>query len=78
MSASAKALQARMQAQLTREFAHIRKLKDAKLGVLVAKILPGEYYATGDHEYIATTLGSCVAACLWDPLAKLGGMNHFV
>lgn len=27
---------------------------------------------------IATLLGSCVAACLWDPLAKIGGMNHFM
>ncbi len=78
MSATANAVQARIQAQLTREFAHIRKLKDAKLGAVVAKILPGEYYATGDNEYIATTLGSCVSACLWDPLVQFGGMNHFM
>lgn len=27
---------------------------------------------------ISTLLGSCVAVCLWDPLMKIGGMNHFM
>jgi chemotaxis protein CheD len=27
---------------------------------------------------ISTLLGSCVAACLFDPVAKVGGMNHFL
>lgn len=27
---------------------------------------------------IATLLGSCVAVCLWDPILKVGGMNHFM
>ena len=27
---------------------------------------------------ISTLLGSCVAVCLYDPLFKLGGMNHFL
>lgn len=72
------ATSARVAAQLAREFAHIRKSHDSRLGAVVAKILPGEYYATGDDEYIATTLGSCVSACLWDPQAGYGGMNHFM
>jgi chemotaxis protein CheD len=25
-----------------------------------------------------TTLGSCIAACLWDREARVGGMNHFM
>src|SRR5690606_20104452 len=25
-----------------------------------------------------TTLGSCIAACLWDRRARIGGMNHFM
>jgi chemotaxis protein CheD len=25
-----------------------------------------------------TTLGSCIAACLWDRNARIGGMNHFM
>ena len=42
------------------------------------KILPGEFYATTQDEVIVTVLGSCVAACLLDPIAMVGGMNHFM
>ncbi len=42
------------------------------------KILPGEFYATRQDEVIVTVLGSCVAACLMDPVAMVGGMNHFM
>jgi len=42
------------------------------------KILPGEFYATTEDEVIVTVLGSCVAACLMDPIAMVGGMNHFM
>ena len=42
------------------------------------KILPGEFYATTEDEVIVTVLGSCVAACLLDPVAMVGGMNHFM
>lgn len=31
-----------------------------------------------DCEIIATTLGSCVSICLWDPEARVGGMNHML
>jgi len=27
---------------------------------------------------ITTILGSCVSACLWDPVAGVGGMNHIL
>lgn len=27
---------------------------------------------------MVTTLGSCVSACIWDPAAAVGGMNHFL
>lgn len=41
-------------------------------------IIAGETYATGEPCEITTTLGSCVAACLWDPETGIGGMNHFM
>jgi len=44
----------------------------------MAKILPGEFYMTRDNVAIATTLGSCISACVWDPVAQIGGMNHFM
>jgi chemotaxis protein CheD len=42
-------------------------------------IVQGEY-RVGDGEDLAltTVLGSCVAACLHDPEARVGGMNHFL
>jgi chemotaxis protein CheD len=42
------------------------------------KILPGEYFVYHEDILIMTTLGSCIAACLWDREAKVGGMNHFM
>ena len=42
------------------------------------KILPGEYFVYAEDILIMTTLGSCIAACLWDREAKIGGMNHFM
>ena len=42
------------------------------------KILPGEYFVHDEDLLIMTTLGSCIAACLWDRNARIGGMNHFM
>jgi chemotaxis protein CheD len=39
---------------------------------------PGEYYSTNRPGVISTLLGSCVAACLYDPKKQLIGMNHFM
>jgi chemotaxis protein CheD len=39
---------------------------------------PGEYHAAADATVISTLLGSCVAACLYDPIGKVIGMNHFL
>lgn len=30
------------------------------------------------NAVLTTILGSCVATCMFDPLAKVGGMNHFL
>ena len=42
------------------------------------KILPGEYFVHHEDMLIMTTLGSCIAACIYDRQAKVGGMNHFM
>jgi chemotaxis protein CheD len=42
------------------------------------KVLPGEYYVTADDLMVMTVLGSCIAACIWDPRVRVGGMNHFM
>ena len=42
-------------------------------------IVQGEYHVSGDAALsITTLLGSCVAACIHDPAAEVGGMNHFL
>lgn len=50
---------------------------EAKTGKV--NIVQGEYYVTDDPDvFITTLLGSCVAACIRDPVARVGGMNHFL
>lgn len=51
---------------------------DAHFKNEAVKILPGEYFVFNEDILIMTTLGSCIAACLWDRDAKIGGMNHFM
>jgi chemotaxis protein CheD len=42
-------------------------------------VIQGEQYVTEDPDVMLTTvLGSCVAACMRDPEAGIGGMNHFL
>lgn len=51
---------------------------DSYFGLHAAKIGPGELYASKRNILIVTVLGSCVSACLMDPVARIGGMNHFM
>ena len=42
-------------------------------------IVQGEFHVSDNADLVLTTiLGSCVAACLHDPVAGVGGMNHFL
>ncbi len=47
-------------------------------GERIAKVLPGFYYISNQDVKIVTVLGSCVAACIRDPIVSIGGMNHFM
>jgi chemotaxis protein CheD len=43
------------------------------------QICQGDYYVSSSaDEILATVLGSCVAACVRDPVTGCGGMNHFL
>ena len=56
-----------------------KRFFDAKEGVDVIKIFAGDWYvATKPGEMLATILGSCVSACIRDPIIGVGGMNHFL
>ena len=54
------------------------RYQDPRFQVQAAKLLPTQYLAVADGTALVTVLGSCVAACLRDPLLRIGGMNHFM
>lgn len=42
-------------------------------------VIQGEFHVSADPAAVLTTvLGSCVAACIFDARAGVGGMNHFL
>jgi chemotaxis protein CheD len=51
---------------------------DAHFGKEAVKVLPGEFFVHDEDVLVMTTLGSCIAACLWDREKRVGGMNHFL
>lgn len=56
-----------------------RKYRDPRFDAVAVKVFPGDHYVTANaDEMLVTILGSCVTACIRDPLAGVGGMNHFM
>lgn len=42
-------------------------------------VTQGQVSATADPSVeLYTVLGSCIAICMYDPTARVGGMNHFL
>jgi chemotaxis protein CheD len=83
--ATASSLQAAPGSRLEKLKAQARKpgeasffFYDAHFKNDAVKILPGEYFVHDEDMLIMTTLGSCIAACIWDRNARIGGMNHFM
>lgn len=56
----------------------VMRYEDPRFRVPAAKLLPTQYLAVDDGTALVTVLGSCVAACLRDPVLRIGGMNHFM
>ncbi len=59
-------------------FGHIRRLHDARFPHEIAAILPGEFFVSASPMIVYTVLGSCISACIRDPVVGVGGMNHFM
>jgi chemotaxis protein CheD len=59
-------------------FGHVHRNWDRQNERWAARILPGEYFVTRSDEIITTVLGSCISACVRDPVLRIGGMNHFM
>ena len=62
----------------TNQFAHIRRMRDHRFSHEIASILPGEFFVSKEPMVVYTVLGSCISACIRDPLIGVGGMNHFM
>lgn len=46
---------------------------------VVVKVLSGDCVVSETTgELMMTILGSCIACCMYDPVLKIGGMNHFL
>jgi chemotaxis protein CheD len=60
------------------DFAHIRRMRDSRFPHEIASILPGEFFVSSDPMIVYTVVGSCISACIRDPVAGVGGMNHFM
>ena len=56
----------------------VLRYRDPQFKVPAAKLMPTQYLVVDDGTALVTVLGSCVAACVRDPLLQLGGMNHFM
>lgn len=41
-------------------------------------LYPGQLASAGKETVISTLLGSCVAVALFDPVKKVGGLNHYL
>lgn len=41
-------------------------------------LFPGQIFTSIEPAMVSTILGSCVAVCLWDRDAGVGGVNHFL
>jgi chemotaxis protein CheD len=49
------------------------------VGTVRIHVVQGEQHVENDPNAMLTTiLGSCIAACMWDPVRGIGGMNHFL
>jgi chemotaxis protein CheD len=56
-----------------------RSYFDTRFESRMLAIAPGSHALTArPDEMLTTLLGSCVAACLYDPELGIGGMNHFL
>jgi chemotaxis protein CheD len=61
------------------DFASPRRFRHPSDGTWHVQITQGEtFVTTAPDEVLTTVLGSCVAACIRDAVAGVGGMNHFL
>lgn len=50
----------------------------AEVGVESRYVLPGDVASASSPCRFVTVLGSCVAVCMYDSAAQVGGINHYL
>lgn len=83
MSSQGPTFQSRLQQIRDPDLAEVRDERrryfDKRFGGYVVQICQGDFYVTNrKDEVLSTILGSCISACVRDPVLRLGGMNHFL
>jgi chemotaxis protein CheD len=54
-------------------------IPDTAPDIIRVTIVQGDAKASADPRVeMSTVLGSCVATCMFDPVARIGGLNHFL
>jgi chemotaxis protein CheD len=57
----------------------VRRFRNPQDGSWYVQLTMGDTYVSSEeNEVITTILGSCIATCIRDPNAEIGGMNHFL
>lgn len=41
-------------------------------------LYPGQVVTSSQPLMVTTILGSCISVCLWDPVARIAGINHYL
>lgn len=55
------------------------QVQSARQSYNIIHVVQGDFAVSDQPDTVLTTiLGSCVATCLTDPVAGIGGMNHFL
>lgn len=60
------------------DFSHFGPFWEPRWKRYAVKVKPGEHYVANEDVVITTVLGSCISACIYDPVMRLGGLNHFM
>lgn len=78
MSAPRERRELRRPTEFKSKFLATNRFYDHQFKMDVVKIMPGEFFVASGRIALATVLGSCVSVIIWDPVTRIGGMNHFM
>lgn len=63
---------------MAKELANTFAKTDPKGTIAKHYLYPSALFASKEPTVVSTVLGTCVAVCLFDPMTKIGGINHYM